>query len=245
MRRRPWLLRSLRVARWAAGLAAALWAAGATAGPAALEAAVSSEHLSGARSAWRSAELSGLWRDPAAWSATAALRRTERFGLIDHQLEGGGSVPLGSGWRTEAELAHSDTHRVLPQWRLRTRFWALDVGGWNLAAGLGRTLYRNASVQGSSVAELQAERYVRDFRFAWVGSLTRLDAGGTGGAQQWRVDWYADERVSLGVLLAFGRELENQPGSGVVASRAPTPILILRCSSRWASARRHWAWHSR
>jgi YaiO family outer membrane protein len=194
-------------AHWIAGLAAAL------------EAAASSEHLSGGRSAWRSAELLGLWRDPAGWSTTLTLRRTDRFGLTDHQIEGSASLPLQPGWRAEAELAHSESHRVLPQWRLRARVWALDVSGWNLAAGAGRTLYRTAGVQGSSVVELQAERYVRDVRLAWVGSLTRLDAGGTGGAQQWRLDWYPNERVSAGVLLAFGRELENQPGRGVIASR--------------------------
>jgi YaiO family outer membrane protein len=221
-------------AHWIAGGAVALCAAGAAAGPAALEAAASSEQLSGDRSAWRSAELLGLWRDPAGWSTALALRRTERFGLTDHQVEGSASVPLQPGWRAEAELAHSESHRVLPQWRLRTRLWALDVGGWNLAAGAGRTLYRSAGVQGSSVVELQAERYVRDLRFAWVGSLTRLDAGGSGsgGAQQWRLDWYANERASAGVLLAFGRELENQPGRGVIASRVRGAAL----SGQWRFA---------
>lgn len=219
-------------------LAGAMGAA--AAGPLAVEASASSERLSGGRADWRSVELLALWRDPADWSASGALRRTERFDLTDDQVEGTAAWRLAPRWRVETELAASTTHRVLPQWRLRSRAWLLDVGGWNLAAGVGRTLYRDGSgsagAQGSSVAELQAERYAGDFRFAWVGSLTRLDAGGTGGAQQWRLDWYRDERLSLGLLLAFGRELENQPGTGVVASRVRGAALTgrWRVTPEWA-----------
>ena len=198
-----------RVVMVAAMLAATMTAA--LAGPLAVEASATSERLSGGRSDWRAFEALALWRDPADWSASAALRHTERFGLGDNQVEGTGAWRLAPRWRAETELAYSGTHQVLPEWRLRSRLWLLDVGGWNLAAGAGRTLYRSgaAGVQGSNVAEWQAERYAGNFRFAYVGSLTQLDAGGSGGAHQWRLDWYRDERLTLGALLAFGRELEN------------------------------------
>ena len=206
--------------RWAVACAAAVWVSHAAAGPAAVEAAGSSEHLSGGRSDWRSAELLALWNAPSAdWSGYAAARRTERFDQVDGQLEGGASWRPAPGWRAEAELAQSSTHRVLPQWRLRSRGWWLDVGGWNLAAGAGRTLYRAGTVQGSSVAELQAEHYFRAVRFAWTGSVTHLDVGGSSAAQQWNLNWYPNEFSTLGLLLAFGRELESVPGTGVVASR--------------------------
>lgn len=208
----------------------------ADAGPLAVEAAVTSERLSGGRADWRTHELLAHWRGAQGWSAGAALRHTERFGLDDAQVEGDVAWRIAPRWRVEAELAHSGTHRVLPQWRLRSRAWLLDAGGWNLAAGLGRTLYRSAGVQGSSVVELQAERYAGDFRVAWVGSLTRLDAGGSGGAHTWRLDWYRDERLGLGLLLAAGRELENQPGAGVLALRVRSAALTARwrVTPEWA-----------
>ncbi len=210
----------------------------APAGPLAVEASATTERLSSGRSAWRAVEVLALWRDPADWSASTALRRSERFGLGDTQVEGAAAWRLAPRWRVETELAHSASHQVLPQWRLRSRLWLLDVGGWNLAAGGGRTLYRagSAGAQGSSVAEVQAERYVGQVRFAWTGSLTRLDAGGSGGAQQWRLDWYPEERLSLGLLLAFGRELEVQPGVGVLATRVRGAALTAqwRVTPEWA-----------
>ncbi len=225
-----------RVAAVLLGLAAIGVSHVAVAGPLAVEAAVTSEQLSGGRADWRAHELLALWRGPLDWSAGAAVRHTERFGLDDLQVEGSAAWRIAPRWRLEAELAHSGTHRVLPQWRLRSRAWLLDVGGWNLAAGLGRTLYRSAGTQGSSVVELQAERYAGDFRFAWVGSTTRLDAGGSGAAHQWRLDWYRDERVSAGLLLATGRELENRPGAGVLAVRVRTAALTAawRATPEWS-----------
>ena len=193
--------------------------AGHAAGPLSTELSVSSERLSGGRADWRGVEVAALWRDPAAWNASAALRGIERFGLTDSQVEAGVSVPLSARWRAEAELAESDTHRVLPRWRWRSRVWLLDLEKWNLAAGLGRTLYSTgAATSGSSVLEVQAERYVGAFRGAWLGSITRLDRGDTSRAQQWRLNWYPVENASLGLVLAFGRELEYVPGLGVLSS---------------------------
>ena len=203
----------------AAALACAA-VAGRASEPLSAEVALSSERLSGGRADWHGAEFTALWRDPAAWSATAAVRRTDRFGLIDSQVEAAASIPLGARWRAETELAQSQTARVLPRWRWRGRVWLLDAAGWNLAAGVGRTLYRSAgATSGSSAAEFQVERYVGAFRAAWLGSATRLDAGGTSAAQQWRLNWYPADTASVGVVLAFGRELENVPGVGVVAYR--------------------------
>ena len=211
-------------------------AVGQAIGPPTVELALSSERVSGGRADWRGAEAIALWRDPAAWSATAALRRTERFGLGDTQVEAGASVPLDAHWRAETELAQSETARVVPHWRWRGRMWLLDAAGWNLAAGAGRTLYRSVgATSGSSVAEFQVERYVGAFRAAWLGSVTRLDAGGTSAAQQWRLNWYPTDTGSLGVVLAFGRELENVPGLGVVASRVRAGAITAawQLAPRW------------
>lgn len=226
--------RAVRCAAAAALACAAV--AGRATEPLSAEVALSSERLSGGRADWHGAEVTALWREPAAWSATAAVRRTDRFGLIDSQLEAGASIPLGMRWRAETELAQSETARVVPQWRWRGRMWLLDAAGWNLAAGVGRTLYRSGgATSGSSAAEFQVERYVGAFRAAWLGSVTRLDAGGTSAAQQWRLNWYPTDTASLGVVLAFGRELENVPGAGVVASRVRAGAITAawQLAPRW------------
>jgi YaiO family outer membrane protein len=204
--------------------------------PLSVEAALSSERVSGGRTDWRGAEVTALWRDSAAWNASAVLRRTERFGLSDLQAEAGASIPLGARWRVETELAESETSRVLPHWRWRSRAWLLDAMGWNLAAGLGRTLYRSGGASsGSSVVEFQVERYVGAFRGAWLGSVTRLDAGGTSSSQQWRLNWYPTDVANVGVVLAVGRELENIPGIGVVSSqvRAAAITATWQLAPRW------------
>ncbi len=208
----------------AAAILLAAWVcapfAGRAAEPLSAELAMTSQHLSGGRADWRGVEAPALWRDPAGWSATAALRRTERFGLYDSQLEADASIPLGKRWRGETELAQSPTSQVLPHWRWRARLWLLDAAGWNLAGGVGRTLYSTGgTTSGSSMAEVQVERYVGAFRGAWLGSMNRLDVGGTSLSQQWRLNWYPTDTTNIGLVLAFGRELENVPGVGVIASQ--------------------------
>lgn len=208
-------------------------AGSAQAGPLALEAAHGVERLNAGLADWRQSEFLALWRDPAGWATNGSLRRTERFGLVDRQLEAGGSIELAPQWRAEAEIALSATHRVLPASRWRGRMWRDGVAGWNLALGAGRTLYRgDGATQGSALAELQAERYVADWRFAWAGSATRLDGGGLGSAHVWRANWYLDERLALGTVLAFGREFENTPGSGVVSSSVRSAAI----TAQWAVA---------
>ena len=215
------------------GLAVVLaWlAGGAFAGPLSTELSHTQEQLTAGRADWRSDELLATWRDPTGWTAYGALRRTERFDLVDRQIEAGVGLALAPQWHAEVELTHSNTHQVLPQTRLSSRLWRQDVGGWNLALGGGRTVYRSAgSRQGSAVVELQAERYVGDFRLVWAGSMNRLDGGGSAGAHLWRMNWYPNDRWTLGTLLAFGRELENLPGTGLVATRVRGAAF----SARWS-----------
>jgi YaiO family outer membrane protein len=221
---------------WAAycGVSALGLAAGVQASPLTLEAAHSVERLSAGLKDWRQTEMFAHWRDPAGgaagWAAGGALRRTERFGFIDSQVEASAALPLAASWRGEAEASVSATHQVLPAWRWRARVWRDGIQGWNLALGTGRTLYRGASAaQGSTLVELQAERYVADWRFAWVGSATRLDAGNVGSAHVWSANWYAHERLALGGVFGFGRELENLPNAGVVSSS----VRSLALKAQW------------
>ncbi len=202
------------------------------AGPAAFEAAHTVEQLSAGLGDWRSSELAALWRDPAGGSINGMLRRTERFDLTDWQTEVGAALPFAPQWRAEAEIAVSETHRVLPAWQWRGRVWREGVSGWNVALGAGRTLHSNPGLtQGSTLAQAQAERYLGAWRFAWTGAATRLDGAGVSSAHSWRLDWYPNDALSIGTLLAFGRELENIPGRGVVSS-----------SVRGAALKANYAW---
>jgi YaiO family outer membrane protein len=191
----------------------------ALAGPSAFEAAQTVEKLSAGLPNWHSTELLASWRDPAGASASGTLRRTERFNVTDSQTELGGTLPLAPRWRAEAELTVSETHRVLPAWQWRGRIWREGIAGWNFALGAGRTLHSNPGLtQGSATAQIQAERYLGPWRFAMTGAATRLDGAGVSSSHVWRLDWYASETLSVGALLAFGRELENIPGRGVLSS---------------------------
>ena len=214
------------------GIGIAACVGSAFAGPLAFEAAQTVEKLSAGLADWRSTEVSALWRAPAAGSANGTLRRTERFNLADGQAEAGAALLPASRWRAEAELAASDTHRVLPAWQWRGRIWREGVVGWNLALGAGRTLYSNPGLtQGNSQAQVQAERYLGTWRIAWAGTATRLDGGGASSAHVGRLDWDASDALRIGALLAFGRELENIPGRGVVSS-----------SVRGAALKANYAW---
>ena len=68
-------------------------------------------------------------------------------------------------------------------------------------------------------------------RIAWAGTATRLDGGGASSAHVGRLDWDASDALRIGALLAFGRELENIPGRGVVSS-----------SVRGAALKANYAW---
>jgi YaiO family outer membrane protein len=226
--------RRFTAASWALGLAAC--AADVHASPLSLEAAHTVEQLSAARANWRSTEFLASWRDPAGWAANGTLRRTERFALIDSQVEAGAAIGLAPQWRSEAELFISESHRVLPVWRWRGRVWRDGIAGWNFALGAGRTLYRGAITQGSAVAELQAERYGPDWRFAWASSATRLDGASISTAHVARADWYVHERLTFGATLGRGREVENTPNTGLVSSSVRSAAL----KAQWALTPAWW-----
>lgn len=163
--------------------------------------------------------------------AEGTLRQTRRRGFDDSELGGGFSLPLDADWTLAGAASASPTHRVLAKAGGRIDLSRALADGWVLGAGLGRSLYEGegaSGTSGSSIARLNVERYVAGWRFAAGILRSRLDGGQNDNGGLLQVDrYFADERGRLGLIVARGRELENDPSlGGVLSTRVETLALV-------------------
>ena len=207
------------------------------------EAGIAHEHLTRGYDPWRSAYAQASWQDAGHRRVDAGLRTTERFGLRDHEWSLGGGAPLGLGWSGSAAVSGSPTHRILPRWTGQASLQRELQPGLIGSLHWRRSLYGptdGGGTQGTSGIGLGLEGYVGNWRLAWTGSRSRLDAGGHAFSHWAELDHYYGERgpglVShVGLLVSAGHELENLPGGLVVTPVRGVSLLGLhRIDARWA-----------
>jgi YaiO family outer membrane protein len=187
------------------------------------------EDFSNDTTTWREADVALRARFAPRALAEGRLRQTRRRGFDDSELGAGLVLPLGADWSLGAAATLSPTHRVLARASGRFDLSRVLPGGWVLGAGLGRSLYdgEGSPPTGSSTLRLDAERYVGAWRFAAGLSRSRLDDGPSDDGWRLALDRYLGERGRVGVVLARGRELENEPAlGGVLSTRVETLALV-------------------
>ena len=163
--------------------------------------------------------------------AEGTLRQTRRRGFDDSELGGGVSLPLDADWTLSGAASVSPTHRVLAKAAGRIDLSRALADGWVVGGGLGRSLDEGegaSGTTGSSIARLSVERYVGSWRFAAGILRSRLDGGENDNGGLLQLDHYfADERGRIGLILARGRELENDPSlGGVLSTRVDTVAVV-------------------
>lgn len=165
---------------------------------------------------WKSVYFGAAHRFRARHTLYGGLRETERFGLTDTEFHGGFYYPLGATWTSLVEASASPTHQVLPRYSLFGQLNHSLPGGWGVGLGLRHSEY---SQIGTNTLSLLAERYWGNFRGAYTLYSGRPEGASSASSHRFQLSYYYDDRSSIGLSYATGREVENVgPPRGVISS---------------------------
>lgn len=193
-----------------------------------VEAGYSHDALDKGYANWDSLYLDASHRFGARHSIYGELRETQRFNLRDREISGGYYHPLNETWTGLIEASISPDHNVLPQYSLFGQMQKELDGGWNMQAGMRRSQYNTSF---TDMMVLTGERYWDNYRAAYKLYLAKPQGAGTAPSHVGQLSYYYDERNSITLGLAQGRQVENL-GSDI-------GLLTTEVSSASLSGR-HW-----
>ena len=199
----------------------------------ALELGITSEGLSNPYAGWRSAYVEGEHQFGERKTIYGSLRETQRFGLLDNEVQAGVYYPLGETWTSLFEATASPTHNVLARYSALAQVIKKLGYGWNVHAGIRHNEY---STLNSNVSVLTAERYWSNWRAAYSLYTGKPEGGGAASSHVIALDYYYGERSSFGISLADGREVAGLGPLGVLTT--DVRALVLR-GRHWLT--RDWA----
>lgn len=160
---------------------------------------------------WRSVYLDILEKTVSGKTIYSNIRETERFSFKDQQVVAGIYSPLGNQWITLFEASLSSSHRVLPHWSVLLQVQRTFDQGWVTHIGMRRTKYQNASVIHTNIGNITLERYIGNYRFAYSFYANRVDEGGSSISHALQANYYYGDHDSIGVIYAFGKDIQNIP----------------------------------
>lgn len=193
-----------------------------------VETGFSQDTLDKAYANWNSIYLEGAHRFGERHSLYGEVRETHRFNLYDREISAGYYYPLSDSWTMLLEASASPEHHVLPRKAWFGQMQKAFAGGWDVQAGLRRSLYNTAS---TDVMVLTGERYWGSYRAAYTLYLGRLQGSGTAPSHLAQLSYYYGQRSSLTLGFAKGRQVENL-GTGL-------GLLLTDVTSTSLSGR-HW-----
>ena len=165
---------------------------------------------------WKSVYFEAVHRIRDRHTLYGGLRATERFGLNDTEVHGGLYYPLGTTWTSLVEGSGSPTHQVLPRYSLFGQLQKSLPGGWGVELGLRHSEH---SQFGANIVSLLAERYWGNLRGAYPLYSGRPEGASSASSHRFQLNYYYDDRGSIGLSYSTGREVENVgPPRGVISS---------------------------
>ena len=157
-----------------------------------------------------------------------SLREIRRFGLKDTDGTAGFYYPLGATWTSVLEASVSPSHHVSPKYSVFGQLHKTLGNGWGVEAGVRHSEYERSAVD---VYSATAERYLGSWRGAYTLYVGRPQGAASGVAHRLQLTYYYDERSSIGVAYATGREVEN--------IGPPTGVRVTDVKD-WTINGRHW-----
>jgi len=202
-----------------------------------VEAGGSSASLTQGRGTWHSAYLD-LGTQAGRREFDAELLRTRRFGIADTQLVAGAYWPSSPATIAHVEFDWSPTHGILPRLALAASLeHRLDLG-WGYILGLGTRSYTGLAVRTQSFV---VDRYWKSYRVAYTAygaEISGVPGIALDHALTFAHYYDPDQRSSIGITAALGRDVENV-GSGLLVS--PTFELTLAGTHRFAADALRWS----
>lgn len=171
-----------------------------------VEADISFEHLSKGFAPWSEIYLSASKKFKSRRAIYGIYRGTRRFRQSDDEMTVGFYQPIGKTWTLFAEGNASPTHRVLPKFSTLLQIEHSLKKGWGAQAGWRHTEFNTAR---TNTGIFTVERYFSNYRSAYTLYLTNLAGAGVFAAHRVQLTRYYNEKSSMNLSFAAGREVEN------------------------------------
>ena len=171
-----------------------------------VEIGFSAERLSNDFASWREGYLSVSKKFKSRQAIYGVYRETNRFRQNDREMTAGFYQPVGKRWTIFAEGSASTTHRVLPKFSTLLQVEHSLKKGWGAQAGWRHTEFNTAR---TNTGVFTVERYFSNYRAAYTLYVTNLAGAGNSAAHRVQLTRYYNEKSSLNLSFAAGREVEN------------------------------------
>jgi len=173
------------------------------------------DNLTNGQPDWNEEMLQLAWKPRRGLAVLGGGRWTERFDQKDHELFGGAYLPVASSTGVHLEASTSPTHRVLARESLLLELPQQLGAGWVVNAAGKRAHYDSGDVH---AAIGTVEKYLGDWRLAYVGYLSRAESGGWAPSHRLSATWYRGDLTYASVSAGRGREVENVYPAGLVTT---------------------------
>jgi YaiO family outer membrane protein len=135
----------------------------------------------------------------------ASYARFERYDFVDTQLGVGGSVTLADSWYAALDAMFASRPDFLPETTIGANLGYRVSRGWVIGTGLKHRKYPETEV---SSGGLSIEKYLGNFRVAYLAELARLDSE-TAVTHRATINFYLDRGTQYGLSIAGGKEVES------------------------------------
>ncbi len=165
----------------------------------------SRENLDNGLPAW-SQQFVEISREQDGWGRyRIGLARDKRFENSDLAVSLGGDFFFASGWSAGLDIAFVDRPNFQPDLGYSGYVSRSLQEGWVVNLRYRRREYESATV---SAAISTIEKYIGDFRFAYALGVSRLHGASNSLNHGLTMNWYYNDRSSIGVNLNAGEETE-------------------------------------
>ncbi len=181
------------------------------------------ETLSNNPNDWKDTQLELLRQFAPRKLLIGRVTTSERFGLHDDTLGLSGYYPLGERTTAYAELAASDTHRVLARDSLHLQLAQSLAQGWGAIGGLRRVTYNTTVVD---IADLTLERYFSDYRVALTAYPSRSQIAGSAASYRLQFSRYYSDENNIQLAFVRGTEVDKPTGIDSVLATSVRSLAL-------------------
>jgi YaiO family outer membrane protein len=163
------------------------------------------DSLSNGYPSWNNQFVEARFLPDADKSVHVRLGRDERAAAADTSMGLGGEINISSDWFAGAEVVVANDPFYLADFAFSVHAGKALADGWVVDLRYQKKEYANATV-GSAIGMI--EKYYGDFRFAYVLNWSRLHGASNFASHIGTLNWYYNERGSVGVAVNTGKEAE-------------------------------------
>lgn len=181
-----------------------------------IETGFTTERLSNGYAPWSEAFLTVSKRFAPHQTLALTWQETNRFSQRDHAAQIGFHQPLNGRWAALVELKVSPTHRILPKWSSQVQLERRFEQGWGLQTAWRHSVYNDVR---TNLLISSVERYFSRWRTAYTLYAGARPGAGLSASHLLQGNYYYNERSSIGLGVALGRELENIAARGIIVTQ--------------------------